>query len=194
MKRSLFKILTITICIITTLNFVLPNVMCVVYADEEATAGQKEENSLVETIEEGIGGLADGVAGLLTWPLRILMVALGYALRLVVGGIASIAGGQFNINISPQDILFDKLEITDVNFFSFKRADGSDLSAGILTIRQNIAIWYYALRNLTIGILLAILVYVGIRMAISTVASEEAKYKSMLKDWLVSFVLVFMLL
>ncbi len=193
MKRSLFKILTITICIITTLNFVLPNVMCVVYADEEATAGQKEENSLVETIEEGIGGLADGVAGLLTWPLRILMVALGYALRLVVGGIASIAGGQFNINISPQDILFDKLEITDVNFFSFKRADGSDLSAGILTIRQNIAIWYYALRNLAIGILLAILVYVGIRMAISTVASEEAKYKSMLKDWLVSFVLVFML-
>lgn len=192
MKRSLFKILTITICIITMLNFVLPNVMCVVYADN-TTSGQQEENSVVETIEGVIGGVADGIAGLLTWPLRILIVAFGYALRLVIGGIASIAGGQFNINISPQDILFDKLEITDVNFFSFTRADGSELSAGVLTIRQNIAIWYYALRNLAIGILLAVLVYVGIRMAISTVASEQAKYKTMLRDWVVSFVLVFLL-
>lgn len=37
------------------------------------------------------------------------------------------------------------------------------------------------------------LIYVGIRMALSTVASEEAKYKKMLKDWVVSFVLVFLL-
>lgn len=192
MKRSLFKILTITICIITMLNFVLPNVMCVVYADN-TTSGQQSENSAVETIEGVIGGVADGIAGLLTWPLRILIVAVGYAVRLVIGGIASIAGGQFNINISPQDILFDNLEITDVNFFSFTRADGSDLSAGVLTIRQNIAIWYYALRNLAIGILLAVLIYVGIRMAISTVAEEKARYKNMLVDWVVSFVLVFLL-
>lgn len=191
MKRHLFKILTITICIVTILNFVLPNVATIVYAD--TTAGQQDENSAVEVIEGAIGGIADGIVGLLTWPLRILIVAFGYALRLVIGGIASIAGGQFNINISPQDILFDKLEITDVNFFSFTRPDGSELSAGVLTIRQNIAIWYYALRNLAIGILLAVLVYVGIRMAISTVASEEAKYKTMLKDWVVSFVLVFLL-
>ena len=51
-----------------------------------------------------------------------------------------------------------------------------------MTIRKNIAIWYYALRNLAIGILLAILIYVGIRMAISTVASDEAKYKVIEKE------------
>lgn len=61
------------------------------------------------------------------------------------------------------------------------------------TIRENIAIWYYALRNLSIGILLVMLIYVGIRMAISTVAADEAKYKKMLKDWVVSFVLVFLM-
>ena len=120
MKRHLFKILTITICIVTILNFVLPNVTTIVYAD--TTAGQQDENSAVEVIEGAIGGIADGIVGLLTWPLRILIVAFGYALRLVIGGIASIAGGQFNINISPQDILFDKLEITDVNFFIKRRS------------------------------------------------------------------------
>ena len=190
MKRSLFKILTIAICIVTMLNIVLPSVSYVVYADDtNTTEAQKEETRATEGYESGFGQIMDGIAGLLTWPLRMLILAFGYAIRLVIGGIASIAGGEFNLNISPNDILFDKLEITDVNFFNFDNS----LSDGVLTIRKNIAIWYYALRNLAIGILLAILIYVGIRMAISTVASEEAKYKVMLRDWVVSFVLVFLM-
>ena len=190
MKRSLFKILTIAICIVTLLNIVLPSVNSVVYADDtNTTEAQKAETRATEGYESGFGQIMDGIAGLLTWPLRMLILAFGYAVRLVIGGIASIAGGEFNLNISPNDILFDKLEITDVNFFNFDNS----LSDGVLTIRKNIAIWYYALRNLAIGILLAILIYVGIRMAISTVASEEAKYKVMLKDWVVSFVLVFLM-
>lgn len=193
MKRSLFKILTIIVCIVTMLNIVLPNITYVVYADNTTntatTEAQKEEVKATEEYESWLGGLVDGVAGLLTWPLRLLILSFGYVIRLIVGGVASIAGGEFNINISPQDILFDKLEITDVNFFNFDNS----LSEGVLTIRKNIAIWYYALRNLAIGILLAILIYVGIRMAISTVASDEAKYKVMLKDWLVSFILVFLM-
>ncbi len=190
MKRSLFKILTIIVCIVTMLNIVLPNITYVVYADNTTvTEAQKEETKATEGYESALGAVVDGVAGLLTWPLRLLILAFGYVVRLITGGIASIAGGEFNINISPQDILFDKLQITDINFFNFDNS----LSEGVLTIRKNIAIWYYALRNLAIGILLAILIYVGIRMAISTVASDEAKYKVMLKDWLVSFVLVFLM-
>lgn len=193
MKRSLFKILTIIVCIVTMLNIVLPNITYVVYADNTTntatTEAQKEEVKATEGYESWLGGIVDGVAGLLTWPLRLLILSFGYVVRLIIGGVASIAGGEFNINISPQDILFDKLEITDVNFFNFD----DSLSDGVLTIRKNIAIWYYALRNLAIGILLAILIYVGIRMAISTVASDEAKYKVMLKDWLVSFILVFLM-
>ena len=190
MKRSLFKILTIAICIVTMLNIVLPSINCVVYADNTTTTeAQKEETRATEGYETGFGQIMDGIAGLLTWPLRMLILAFGYALRLIIGGIASVAGGEFNLNISPNDILFDKLEITDVNFFNFDNS----LSDGVLTIRKNIAIWYFALRNLAIGLLLAILIYVGIRMAISTVASEEAKYKVMLKDWVVSFVLVFLM-
>lgn len=88
----------------------------------------------------------------------------------------------------PETILFNELPLTDINFFDFSIG-----SATIKAIRENIAIWYYALRNLAIGLLLAMLIYVGIRMALSTVASEEAKYKKMLKDWVVSFVLVFLL-
>ena len=51
MKRSLFKILTIAICIVTMLNIVLPSVSYVVYADDtNTTEAQKEEISIMEDI------------------------------------------------------------------------------------------------------------------------------------------------
>lgn len=58
---------------------------------------------------------------------------------------------------------------------------------------SNVSKYYVIIRNLSIAILLGVLLYIGIRMAISTVASEEAKYKKMLFDWTISLVLVFML-
>lgn len=50
--------------------------------------------------------------------------------------------------------------------------------------------WYIAFRNFVIAALLVALIYLGIRMAITSIAEEKAHYKRMLKDWLVSFVLV----
>jgi len=63
---------------------------------------------------------------------------------------------------------------------------------GMLT--QNIVIWYSAMRNLAIGITLLVLVYVGIRMAISTVADEKAKYQKMLIAWVKGFCMIFVLI
>lgn len=89
--------------------------------------------------------------------------------------------------ITVEDVLFNRLEITKIDFFDIS---GNDKDI-VYELRSNIATWYYALRTLAIIILLCILIYVGIRMAISTVASEKAVYKNMFKDWLVSFILVF---
>ena len=61
------------------------------------------------------------------------------------------------------------------------------------TFREGVAKWYFALRNLSIVVSLAVLIYMGIRMAISSVASDKAKYKEMLKDWLIGFAVLFFL-
>ena len=107
MKRHLFKILTITICIVTILNFVLPNVTTIVYAD--TTAGQQDENSAVEVIEGAIGGIADGIVGLLTWPLRILIVAFGYAFYKTNNIFSSISLHMLHNTISVAFILLATL-------------------------------------------------------------------------------------
>lgn len=58
--------------------------------------------------------------------------------------------------------------------------------------RTAVAVWYYALRTIASAILLVVLIYVGIRMAMSTVSAEQkASYKKMLVDWTVSLVLIF---
>lgn len=153
-----------------------------------------EENKFLEGAFSVAGTVIDGIAGILLLPLKLFILIIGTCIRAIAGGIALIGGTTGGLTgtmdtliISPEDILFNKIQLTDVNIFDFS-VDGP-----ILTIRQNIAKWYYALRNLSIVVLLAILVYVGIRMTLTTVAEEEAKYKKMLTDWVVSFILIFLL-
>lgn len=62
-----------------------------------------------------------------------------------------------------------------------------------LTLKESTASWFYTCRIMAMMINLCVLVFVGIRMAISTVASEEAKYKKMLINWLESMVVLFLL-
>ena len=56
-----------------------------------------------------------------------------------------------------------------------------------------VASWYKTLRNLALVALLSILVYIGIRITLSSVASDKAKYKQMLVDWVVALCLVFLM-
>jgi len=63
----------------------------------------------------------------------------------------------------------------------------------ITSLRKNVSIWYVSIRNLAAVILAIMALYVGIRMAISSVAEEKAKYKKMLVDWVVSLGLLFVL-
>ena len=58
-------------------------------------------------------------------------------------------------------------------------------------LRDTIATWYNALRNIAIVGLLSVLIYIAIRIIMSSTAGETAKYKSMLKDWLVAMCILF---
>lgn len=63
----------------------------------------------------------------------------------------------------------------------------------IIIVKENVAMWYYILRILAMAIMLVVLIVVGIKMAISTIASEKAIYKRMLVDWVVGVIMLFTL-
>ena len=114
-----------------------------------------------------------------------------------------------NAKYSPEEIFSNtsqnkKISAFNINFFS--NSDSNDSSEGessgtesngegegssTLNLRKTIAGWYLALRNLAIVGLLCVLVYMGIRILISATAADKAKYKQLLKDWLVALILLF---
>ncbi|MBR3163163.1 MAG: hypothetical protein IKF17_03580 [Clostridia bacterium] len=60
-------------------------------------------------------------------------------------------------------------------------------------LRKTISSWYTVIRNICIVGMLSILVYVGIKIILSSVANDKAKYREMLKDWLVGLCLLFVM-
>lgn len=154
-------------------------------------SGLKTEGEIVEEEQETVGdsdpfaAFIDGIAGLIFYPMKIMPAMLGYLLKIVMNN----ASGN---DITIENILFNRVDLTDINFF--KEADTSLPNAETINaIRDNVAIWYYSIRNLAAVALGLILVYIGIRMAISTVAEDKAKYKTMFVDWATSLCLLFVL-
>lgn len=91
-----------------------------------------------------------------------------------------------------EDIIFNRIPILDINFFS-DTAAGEKISEDsvVFVIRQTVAAWYVSFRNLAIVSLAIIIIYVGIRMALSTIPQGKAKYKQMLIGWIQALVIVF---
>lgn len=61
----------------------------------------------------------------------------------------------------------------------------------IFKLKQLVATWYTIIRYLAIAAMLVVLIGIGIKMAISTIASDKAVYKRMLVDWVVGFIILF---
>ena len=58
-------------------------------------------------------------------------------------------------------------------------------------LQNVIARWYYILRTMAIVGMMSVLVYIGIRILISSTSEQKAKYKQLLGDWLVGMILLF---
>ncbi len=58
-------------------------------------------------------------------------------------------------------------------------------------LQETISKWYVSIRNIVLVLMMSVLLYIGIRMLLSSVSSEKAKYKQMLTDWVVSVCLIF---
>lgn len=162
------------------------------------TKGDKEDITINRDLGEN--NLYDQDSNTMKSIVTLLFGILNF-IPMSISTIASIAITDFVVPekevpnfLTIEDLVFGRISMLDINFLSNQNMgttqNGVEVNAAI---KENVAAWYYAVRNIAIVLSLIILLYVGIRMAISTVASEKAKYKEMLKDWFISFVLLFTL-
>lgn len=108
------------------------------------------------------------------------------------------------IKISPQEIFTNQIAILDVNFVNphdssyfqiptVADSEGNQTNTIAQDLRNVISSWYTSLRNVTLVGLMIVLLYVGIRILLSSVASDKAKYKQMLRDWVIALCILFFL-
>ena len=92
---------------------------------------------------------------------------------------------------NPPQKFYDDPEGTGYTDIIKEETYESQSSAEIL--QRTISYWYNTLRNIAIVGMLSVLVYIGIRIVISSAASDKSKFKELLKDWFIAFcILMFM--
>ena len=124
-------------------------------------------------------------------------------------------------NVTVENIVFNRVPILDANFFNFETAqttirhEGNIFKPGTLIgnagkttevvtakveeggviyiIKMAIATWYYTFRVMAVAVMLMILLYLGIRLAFSSVAEGKAVYKEMLLGWVAGLILLFVM-
>ena len=71
---------------------------------------------------------------------------------------------------------------------------GGTITSPAKEMQASISKWYIALRTIALVGLLSVLLYIGIRIILSSAsANDKAKYKNMLKDWVVAICILFTL-
>ena len=96
---------------------------------------------------------------------------------------------EYGEGFSIQKLVFNKVNILDINFFKNSKND-----TGLQkSLKESIAKAYYLIRDISIALALLVLIYIGIRMAMASVATDKAKYKTMLTNWDVGFVILMIL-
>lgn len=190
-KRKLFKLISVTMIIFACLNIVNTIFGTKVYADEVVLDGLNLGTQL------GVLGVLKRITGLPLLTMLgvkvLILAAIAFIQALMSGAYVALEGNiSWDSWVTLEDIIFAGTthgsQFLDVNFFNL-----ATKSTTLNNFRTEVAKWYYILRLISTVILLVILIYVGIRMALSTVASEQAKYKKMLTSWGTSFALLFLL-
>ena len=114
----------------------------------------------------------------------------GYIYNFIVTPYEIFSSGSYDVR---SDGMYEtKMGYLDINFFS-DRAINSDTEVSSTILAPVIANTYIALRNLAMVLMLLVILYIGIKILISSIAEQQAKYKRFLVDWLVGFALLFMM-
>ena len=123
-------------------------------------------------------------------PLRVIARVL-LLIPQFANEILSLITNQGKKTYTIRDTLTNKYSMFNIKYL-IEPGSGTTINS-IDRIAQNISVWFVGIRNLSTVIIAIILVYIGIRLTLATIAEEKAQYKKMLMGWLEGIVLLFVL-
>lgn len=169
---------------------------------EQGTVSQTQDGATKVTI--GISGFMKSAVGALTGILsRIINVFFAIQTDMLLSQLtyteetSSSGTKKLKYWITIERMVFNRVALLNINYFSEGDYEVGETkiteSSTNKEVKEGIAKMYYACRIIALAIGMVVLIYIGIRMAISTVASDQAKYKKMLVSWVESILILFLM-
>lgn len=178
--KKIFFIFLFFVALYISLNFLN---LKIVNAEVNTLYGEPVGNAADSSANEQKGS---GLLGL----LGIAVYSFGTLIEWIVSNImAMFCGTQF----FPwaDRIIFNNVSMLDCNFINpavgslFKDANG------FTAIGNTVRGVYFTGMSIALGFLGIVIAVMAIKIAISTIASEKAKYKDSIKDWIITLILIF---
>lgn len=198
MKKKKFlenmkRILLIILCIIT-LFFSMP---------KKTEAGTIEDFvNLMLKIPDAVMRLFNDISGESISNFKIKLNLKGWN--------SDTKGSVYNFDVTPYDIFtsglvyqraadFDgnlgdekyiRIPVLDINFFRDDTEIQNYANSSANILKPVVSNVYKSLRNLVLVMMMVVLLYVGIRIVVSTAVTDQVKYKQWLVDWVVGICLL----
>lgn len=156
-----------------------------VFHEGTATVSPSNGSSRTEELGETTSS-SNTVASVLASILIALPATVNQLLTMVVNMVQE---EPVNGNFTIENLVFNEYTLFDIDFTNYDQNSTKTIDV----LKKNVSTWYFAMRNIAIAASVIILIYIGIRMAISTVAEEQAKYKKLFINWVVGLILLFVM-
>lgn len=156
-----------------------------------------EAKTWLQLAIESLAEIANYLIGIIIYLFKMPIIAIAQIAETILNWILQIFTGSSTLQmITIEDIIFNRVPLLNINIFQPLAENTNINQTGlnvIQTLRDSITIWYYIFRYIVIIGMLLTLIYLGVRMAITTIAEDKAKYKKLLVDWLISFIIIFVI-
>ena len=105
--------------------------------------------------------------------------------------------GDSDIEFTIYNIVMGNISLFNIDYHKVPTVKLSEIDKASVSandvLKISLLTYYSYIRDFSFALSLFILIYVGIRMAMSTIASDKAKYNKMLLSWLSSVVLLLLM-
>lgn len=163
------------------------------FVQQELEGDTEENENFGAAIMGAVVGLLAGAINLLAFQFDLIMGQLTF----------STEEGKLNYFFSIERAVFNRIPLFNINFFEMGDTykvgvEGEnqveiESSAEVNAIKDRVAKMFRIIQIIATGLSLVVLLYIGIRMALSTLSDDKAKYKKMLIGWVESVVILFLL-
>ena len=100
-----------------------------------------------------------------------------------------------NFKYTPEEIFKGEIDVFGIDFIGGNTVKNGEVkqneSTGWNSLRKMVSTWYQVLRYIAVIGLLSILIYLGIKIILSSSAGKKAEYKSALINWIIAMFLLF---